>query len=125
MHSDALHEWLTAYGRAWETRDPEAAAALFTEDIAYYEKPYTDPARGREGVRQYWDDAVSDHGAVSFSFEILAISDEQSFVRWLANLNRLSSGKRVMIDGIFILKFAENGLCRELREWWFYEEYEV
>lgn len=124
MNTEALHKWLTAYGHAWETRDPEAAAALFTEDAVYYEKPYTEPARGRGGVHEYWDDAVSDHGAVTFSFDILSTSKSLNFVRWLTNLTRLSSGKQVKIDGIFVLQFAENGLCRELREWWFYEEYE-
>ncbi len=124
MNTEALHKWLTAYGHAWETRDPEAAAALFTEDIVYYEKPFTEPARGREGVGQYWAEEVEDHSAVAFSFDILTTSASSSIVHWLTNLTLLSSGKQVMIDGIFVLQFAENGLCRELREWWFYEEYE-
>jgi ketosteroid isomerase-like protein len=123
MNTEALHKWLTAYGQAWETRDPQAAAALFTEDTVYYEKPFTEPARGREGVRQYWSDAVKDHSAVTFSFDILTTSANLSFARWLTKLTHLSSGKQVKIDGIFVLQFAENGLCRELREWWFYEEY--
>lgn len=123
MNIKALHEWLTAYGQAWETRDPEAAAALFTEDVVYYEKPHTEPARGRKGVRQYWADAVSGQEAVTFSFDILTTSADLSVAHWLTKLTRVPSGKQVTLDGIFVLKFAENGLCRELREWWFYEEH--
>jgi len=32
--------WLAAYRTAWIERDPDAAAALFTEDATYLEQPY-------------------------------------------------------------------------------------
>jgi hypothetical protein len=53
MTETQLENWLEALGRAWETRDPEAAAALFSERAEYYETPFVEPARGREGVRTY------------------------------------------------------------------------
>ncbi len=34
----AFKSWLDAYGRAWESRDPQAAAKLFTEDGTYQVK---------------------------------------------------------------------------------------
>ena len=32
MNSGKFDRWVEAYGRAWETKDPEAAAYLFVED---------------------------------------------------------------------------------------------
>lgn len=50
----SVGEWLEAYKRAWERRDANAAAALFTEDATYHEKPYDAPLRGAAGVHEYW-----------------------------------------------------------------------
>ena len=69
MNRNRLETWLRAYGRAWETLDPDAAASLFTEDARYYETPWGAPALGRTGVRAYWADAsvVSNWRSVDFS----------------------------------------------------------
>jgi hypothetical protein len=36
----ALKAWLDAYGQAWEGRNPEAAANLYTEDGTYQVTPF-------------------------------------------------------------------------------------
>jgi len=53
MDQTKFTDWLDAYKRAWETRDPEAAANLFTANANYHETPFEDPVRGREGIRDY------------------------------------------------------------------------
>lgn len=119
MDSDSLHAWLDAYGSAWESRDPEKAASLFSEDALYFETPFSEPASGQGGVQEYWAAAVEGQRNVKFFHEVLAVSGHQGIARWWAEFTRLSSGKRAKLDGIFLLTFAENNLCRELREWWF------
>ena len=56
MDSGVLGRWLDAYGRAWETKDPEAAADLFAEDATYHETPFDEPMRGRAEISGYWSD---------------------------------------------------------------------
>lgn len=34
-----LSDWITAYGRAWETGDQELMLSLFTEDASYRSSP--------------------------------------------------------------------------------------
>ena len=36
----ALSTWLDGYKRVWEEKDPDGAAALFTEDGVYAWGPY-------------------------------------------------------------------------------------
>ena len=36
----SVHEWAARYARAWEEADPDAAAALFTEDATYRSDPF-------------------------------------------------------------------------------------
>lgn len=118
MNESDLGRWLDRYGRAWETRDPQAAAALFSEDARYYETPFVEPAIGRRGVFDYWANATGGQSDVSFSHEIVAVSGQRGVARWRARFTRASTGATVVLDGIFLLEFAEDGLCRELREWW-------
>jgi ketosteroid isomerase-like protein len=49
-----LSNWLEAYGAAWETRDADAAAKIFSEDATYRVTPYEEPHKGRSGVHDYW-----------------------------------------------------------------------
>ena len=124
MKETELRVWLEGYREAWETRDPEAAAALFSRDAGYYETPFLPPARGRDGIRNYWANATRSQSNVSFSYEIVTVAGDRGVARWWAEFTRASSGRRAVLDGIFLLEFDEEGLCRELREWWHMTETE-
>jgi uncharacterized protein (TIGR02246 family) len=119
MDREALQTWLENYGRAWEGRDADAVAQLFAENATYQERPFTAPFRGRAAIREYWQQAVVRYQErIRFGFEIVAFVEDLAVARWWASFTRLSSGKRVNLDGIFLLRFAAGNLCRELREWW-------
>ncbi len=125
MNETELKTWLEGYRRAWETRDPEAAAALFSEDASYYETPFLAPAHGRDGVREYWANATRNQSDVTFSYKIVSLSGDRGIARWWAEFTRGSSGTRAVLDGMFLLEFDNEGLCREFREWWHIAETEA
>lgn len=118
MNPTEVESWLERYRRAWENRDPSAAAALFSENAKYHETPFQAPALGRDGVREYWTNATRNQADVSFSYEVLSVSGDRGIARWRASFARVSSGVKASLDGIFLLEFDDDGLCRELREWW-------
>lgn len=122
MNETELQSWLERYGRAWERRDPDAAAALFSRDAVYYETPFVAPAQGRDGVRAYWTHATRNQTDISFSHEMLSVTRYRGIARWRARYTRRSSGVSASLDGIFVLEFDDDGLCRELREWWHLSE---
>src|SRR5437660_7610952 len=77
VNQEALKSWLDAYGRAWETRDPEAVIKLFTEDATYQEAPFSEPMRGRAAIREYWAEKVArSQEQVSFGYEVLALAGD-------------------------------------------------
>jgi hypothetical protein len=92
---DELASWLRAYGAAWETRDGEAAAALFAEYGIYCWGPLEPPLRGSE---------------------ILGIDGSRGFARWWCTY--AARGSRTELDGVFVLGFAGDRLCTQLQEWW-------
>jgi len=112
----SVEEWLAAYRRAWIERDPDAAAALFTEDAPYREQPYDEPFVGRSGVRGYWADVTATQSEVELEYGTPLVVGNRAAVEWWATL--VNDGNEVTLAGSFMLRFDEEGLCSELREYW-------
>ena len=118
MTREAAERWLMSYGAAWEHADPAGAAHLFTDDCRYYETPFSDPAAGREGVRTYWQVVPDRQREVVFGYQVLAVQAQTVIAHWTASFTRVPTDVRVHLDGMFVLEFSADGLCRTLREWW-------
>jgi ketosteroid isomerase-like protein len=113
-----LTEWLDAYGKAWEGRDAEAAAELFTEDAVYQWGPFGRKLRGRVMIREAWAEAVEDQENIEFGYEVLTATARGGIARWWVAADIPSRKMRGRNEGIFRLAFDESGLCRSLEEWW-------
>ncbi len=122
MNRQEVEAWLKAYGRAWETRDPRAAAELFSEDATYQETPFVEPARGRAAIFDYWTNVARTQQDIHFEFEVLAVTEMGSFARWHSTFLRLPQKIRLELDGIFLLAFGADNRCTALREWWHRKE---
>lgn len=118
--SMSVDAWLDAYKVAWETRDPEAAAALFTDDASYREEPYAEPFQGRSGVRDYWARVTATQEDVEFRSGTPIVDGRRAAVEWWVTLR--NGGVDVTLAGEFWLIFDDAGLCRELREYWHFGE---
>ena len=95
MNSGKFDRWVEAYGRAWETKDPEAAADLFVEDATYQETPFDEPMRGSAEITEYWSSVTGSQDEIRFSYEILAASAGEGIAHWGANFVRLANGTPV------------------------------
>lgn len=110
------NDWLERYRRAWIERDADAAAALFTEDAIYREQPFQEPFVGREAIRQYWLTVTRTQSAIELQYGAPVAVGDRVAIEWWANL--LNNGAPVTLAGEFLLVFAQNDRCRELREYW-------
>ena len=110
--------WLRGYGGAWEGRDADAAAALFTPDAEYYWTPFDPPQRGRAGVAAAWSGAVQGQRDIAFRCEVIATGGARGTAHWNAKFTAVPDGTPVELDGILIAEFAGPGQCRVFREWW-------
>ena len=116
-----VQEWVDGYGRAWTDRDPDAAAALFTEDATYRDHPTAEAHQGPDGVRAYWANITStqEDPDVRMGAPIVSGDGTRAAVEFWARFR--NSGEPVSVIGILFLRFAEDGLCKELRETWNFE----
>jgi len=113
-----VESWLKGYEEAWETLDADKAAMLFTEDATYQEEPYKDPFQGRKDIHEYWSTVTADQKDVDFTFEVLTVMGNTGTAHWHSEFIQPSSGSTIILDGIFLLEFSQEGLCRSLKEWW-------
>jgi len=118
MTPNACASWLDAYGRAWTSRDAQAAADLFTEHGTYQVTPFAEPLRGRQAILDYWTHVTQTEQDIQFGYEILSVPPEQGIARWWASFVIVPPGLQTKLDGIFLISLDENGRCRSLREWW-------
>ena len=118
MTKDDFEVWLRRYREAWESRDPKAAAALFTEHAEYHWTPFGEPKRGLREIEVAWAEATARQRDVRFRFQILAASRGLGIATWHTQLVRAATGREIEIDGILVAEFDDSGRCRVFREWW-------
>lgn len=116
MNITAFKSWLDAYGRSWQTRDPQAATTLFAIDATYQETPFDEPMRGRAAIHEYWSNASRSQDQIRFGYEILAVTQNVGIARWWASFVSIPSGAQVKLDGIFVVSLDAENRCNAFRE---------
>jgi hypothetical protein len=114
-----LADWIEGYRRAWVERDPQAAAALFTEDASYRSSPFVEPNLGQEGVVAYWTRATSTQADVEVEMGEPLVDGDHAAVEWWTRMR--ADGDEITLVGCLLLGFAPDGRCEDLREYWNYE----
>jgi hypothetical protein len=114
-----LADWIEGYRRAWVERDPLAAAALFTEDASYRSSPFVEPNLGQEGVVAYWSGATSTQADVEVEMGEPLVVGNHAAVEWWTRMR--ADGDEITLVGCLLLRFAPDGRCEDLREYWNYE----
>jgi ketosteroid isomerase-like protein len=114
---DTLRRWLQDYRRAWERADPDAVAALFTEDASYRSQPLLPAHAGRDGIRHYWSRVTSDQLAEEVRWGGPLIDGSRVGVEWWTALANID-GSESTVAGVLLLRFDGDGLCTDLRECW-------
>jgi hypothetical protein len=107
----SLGGWLGAYFAAWRSNDPADVAALFTEDAVYSVGPFAEAWHGRDAIVEHWTAGAA--GEIEAAWEVLALAGDTGVAHW----NVRQPAPATELDGILVLRFADDGRCREHREW--------
>jgi hypothetical protein len=118
MDELTFRHWLDAYGQAWEGRDPDAAAKLYAEDGTYQVTPFLKPLEGRQAILDYWREVARTEEQITFRYEILVSTEEFGIANWQASFLITTPQLQTRLDGIFLIRLNDAGLCTSLREWW-------
>jgi hypothetical protein len=113
-------QWLDAYRRAWIERNAAAARALFTPDAVYREQPFQPPFAGADAIASYWSRVTAIQRDIQLRYGRPVVDGNRVAVEWWATL--VNDDVSVTLAGGFLLLVAEDGRCRELREYWILKE---
>jgi nuclear transport factor 2 (NTF2) superfamily protein len=116
--SGAIAEWIERYRVAWERRDPDAAAELFTPDATYRSNIVEQAHQGREGIRAYWQAATASQTEVKVRMGHPFVDGFRVAVEFWADMQ--VDGGPVTLTGCLLLDFNGEWLCQRLREYWHY-----
>lgn len=111
-----LDEWVEAYRLAWESRDPDAAAQLFTPDATYRSNIYETAHEGREGVSDYWRSVTAAQSDVRVRMGRPFADGKRVAVEFWTAMDM--SDDEATLAGCLLLDFDDDWLCRRLREYW-------
>lgn len=117
LHASDVKDFLAKYKKAWETRDADLAAGLFTRDARYKENPFGEPIVGREAIHDYWKAATARQEDIHFnasnSFHVGYIV----VAEWTCTYRDRSSGAQRELAGMFFADFYGKQI-RAFREYW-------
>lgn len=111
--------WLEQLKTAWEERNPELAVQLFSDDAEYFTAPGETPAVGKEGVAAIWNQVPLYQANIQFAYELIAVKSLRGYCKWQVSYDQLyNGGRRVHLDGIFEIRFNQQGEAALLRMWY-------
>ena len=114
-----LEEWVEAYRLAWEDKDAEAVAVLFTHNGTYRSNIFEDAHQGREDIAEYWRSVTSVQSQVRVRMGTPFVDGSRVAVEFWTNMN--VNDEVVTLPGCLLLEFTENWRCTSLREYWHYQ----
>lgn len=115
VHGHAVR-WAAAYEAAWRAGDAEAVVALFSRDAVYRSHPLHEPVRSRDGVRAYTSRAFAREDGVEPLFGVPVAAGSAAAIEYWATLRE--EGSDATLAGCDVLRFDDEGLCSELRDYW-------
>jgi ketosteroid isomerase-like protein len=111
-----VEEWVEAYGRAWREQDADAVVGLFTADAEYRSSPFREPHLGSEEIRAYWESATATQEEADVRMGDPLVAGNVAAVEWWTTMR--DGGEELTLPGCLLLRFAPDGRCEALREYW-------
>jgi ketosteroid isomerase-like protein len=113
-----VNQWLQDYVSAWKSYDPQAIAALFSQDAGYRYNPYDEPVRGREAIVANWLEYRDVPNTYAATYKAVAVSGNTGVAQGRSYYYE-PDGKTLKreYDNIFVLQFDDDGRCADFCEW--------
>src|SRR3954468_13025237 len=109
----AVRAYIDGWTNGWQEADAEAIGALYAEDAVYRSHPFREPEKS---ARDYALRAFSDEELVECRFGDPVVEGDRASVEYWAILS--ATGDEETLAGIALLRFGEDGLVVEQRDYW-------
>lgn len=105
------------YGKAWETKDPELLATIFTEE-ATYNDPREKENIGLEEIKEYWKNKViGEQDDIKFELKNVWVDGDTVIAEWHTTFKDIK--RNLFIDMTEVAIFTtKDGKFSSLREYY-------
>ncbi len=111
-----VNRWIRSYTKAWLKKDAKAIAALFTEDAIYNSHPFRPATHSRKSILDYTLGALDVGQVYEVRFGKPVVEGSRAAVEYWTTMKE--KVEDVTLAGCVMLRFAKNGLCTELHDYW-------
>ena len=108
--------WAHGYKLAWAAGDPDAAAALYAPDCVFRSAPFRETELPLAYTRRVFPEASAEDVRFGEPVE----EGDRAAVEWWATLV-VPDGEEQVLAGCSILRFDDEGLVIEARDYWHLE----
>jgi uncharacterized protein (TIGR02246 family) len=98
------------YFAAWEARDPNAIAALHTEDTRFWTRLGTEPVLGREAVRATFAELFERFPEFGFETYRVLYGPDFWVLDWALTFQPVGSDERARFDCVDVVNVSADGL---------------
>jgi SnoaL-like domain len=117
LRASDVEAWLERYRSAWEHGDDGSwIEELFTEGASYRSQPFREPHLGHDGIRSYWRHATRTQHDVHVLVGSPIVDGDRAVAEWWTTMR--DDGYELTLPGTLVLRFAADGRCDDLREYW-------
>lgn len=109
--------WLTRYVAAWKSYDRDSIGELFSDDAECRYHPFDEPLKGREAIVESWLEDPDEAGTYDGRYEPIAVDGDVAVAVGESIYHRPEGSVDRVYDNVFVLRFDEEGRCREFTEW--------
>ncbi|MGB7861252.1 MAG: nuclear transport factor 2 family protein [Acidimicrobiia bacterium] len=124
MTDESVQRWLDSYISAWKTSDPEAIGELFTDDAVYSYRPWISDRHtvtGRDAIVASWLKSPDDPAIWEAQYESYAVEGDKAVAVGWTRYSAEGEQPEKLYHNAYLLRFDDDGLCAELREFYFLE----
>lgn len=105
--------WLERLFDAWRSANLDEIGRIFSNCKRYMEDPFQPIESDSGGIRRLWEE-VKKQSDIILSGEVLVSTERAVTYRWHA---KLSIDKVHEMDGVYFVRFDDDGKCIEFAQW--------
>ena len=115
---EAAERFARTWQDGWARQDTTAIAALYSEQCVHRSMPFRPPHEGRDAVVDYIRRSFAEEPAVDVRFSDPIVDGERAVLEYRATMVEADGDRPVTLAGCAFLRFADDGLVVEARDYW-------
>ncbi|MBU1110151.1 nuclear transport factor 2 family protein [Patescibacteria group bacterium] len=109
--------WAEKFLKAWADLNPKAALATLSRDVEYHESPFSGPCKSWEDVEKLWTVVPHNQKDITYKHDVLMVKGDLGLIHWNVSRITVPAGKYQGLDGVFLVRLNEKGLCTMFKQW--------